>query len=315
MNVVVLGVAGFVGSNLAQRLLNDGHTVIGVDNLCTGSYENVLPLKCEQFTFFPCDIESFIPRCKERVDWVFNLASPASPAYYFDNPIQTMSSNAMGSMHTLEWARQHGAKVLYSSTSEVYGDPEHRYQEEHHLGRTPLTSNRASYEYSKKYAEVLHYQYKRIYGLDTRVIRIFNAYGPNCAESDGRVVSNFIFNALRGKPLMIHNTGRQVRSLMYIDDLVDALIELMQHETGWDGAVNIGNPTETTVEEIAKHVEEIHGPCEKLYTGGYDNDPKTRCPKVSKLVDLIGHYPSIPLHEGLRRTYEWAKERLGDKIV
>lgn len=310
MNIVVLGAAGFVGSNLTARLLEEGHTVIAVDNLCTGKLENLLGLaRHNNFTFAHGSIEEFVPPASFIVDVVFNLASPASPAYYFDSPVKTMSANTTGVLKTLEWATRDEPIVIYSSTSEVYGDPTHPYQSEEMLGQLPLMSPRACYDYSKKFAEVAHYQYKRCHGLDTRIVRLFNTYGPKMDKDDGRVVSSFLFAAAMGEKLTVHDSGQQARSFMYISDLVEALYQCMLVERGWDGALNIGNPVERSILELTDHIRALYPDVEIDFSKGYPNDPKRRCPDIDKAKDLLGWTPKVGLTEGLQLTNEWVQQQ------
>lgn len=312
MDIVILGGAGFVGSNLARSLLEDGHNVVVVDNLSSGTFNNLNDIESSSLQLLVGDIETWKPPgWLYNVDFVFNLASLASPKQYLAKPFAPISAATTGCMNVINWVKEFDAKLIYSSTSEVYGDPEFDEQVEHHLGRLPLTSDRACYDYAKKLGEVIHYQAKRMYGLDTRVIRIFNTYGPRMNREDGRVVSSFLFKVKEGKSLEIHGDGSQTRSFMYIDDLVEALKKLMLLEDGWDGAVNIGNPTEMSIHEVAQAVGRISPYNLSVeFTDGYPNDPQRRKPCIDKLHSLIEWKPETEFAVGLKATYDWVNKLL-----
>lgn len=341
MNITVVGGAGFIGSNLVEALLKQGHKVHVIDNLSTGKLENIIEflnqesMTCRvdfdsvdnrvigkfgmvepregvtyhdsRFGFTVVDIEAYdhVRHGTFNPDFIFNLASPASPAYYFKDPMAPIVANTQGALAAVRVAASLGCPILYTSTSEVYGDPQHPTQRESDLGSLPLTSPRACYDYAKKLGEVIHYRAADHYGVDTRVVRLFNAYGPKCNKDDGRIVSNFIFRALTNDPLEIHGTGQQTRSFIYIDDMVEALIKLM-YVPRWEGAVNIGNPEEYSVEMIAESVGALHGHIITRHAEGYPDDPKRRRPCIDKLQTLIDWKPTTTLCDGLVKTYNWA---------
>lgn len=341
MNIMIVGGAGFIGSNLAEALLKQGHSVFVIDNLSTGKLSNISefldPMNMTLHTTFEQMENRIIDKChnvdiREGVtyysnrfgfvitdicdydhgahgmfapDFIYNLASPASPAYYFKDPFAPIKANTQGAMVAVDLASRFNCPIIYSSTSEVYGDPEYPTQRESDLGRLALTSPRACYDYAKKLGEVIHYRAAGHYGVDARVVRLFNVYGPKCNREDGRVVSNFIFRAINDEPLEIHGSGQQTRSFIYIDDMVEALIKL-KDVPRWEGAVNIGNPQEYSIEAIADCVGSLHGEIITKKADAYPDDPKRRLPCIDKLQTLINWMPTTNLSEGLIKTYNWA---------
>src|SRR3978361_2243278 len=254
LNIIVTGGAGFIGSNLCDRLVQKGHHVVCVDNLFTGQLANVRPLlNHPRFSFIEHDVRQALA-IDGTVDRIYNLACPASPRHYQRDPIGTMRTCVLGAQHALELAREKGARVLQASTSEVYGDPEIHPQPETYWGHVNITGPRACYDEGKRSAETLFFDYHRLYGVEIKVARIFNTYGPRMLENDGRVVSNFIVQALRGAPVTIYGSGRQTRSFCFIDDLVRGLELLMESPADFHGPCNLGNPEELTIEEIARKV-------------------------------------------------------------
>ena len=307
--VMILGVCGFIGSNLAHRLCKEGYSVVGVDNLSGNSKENLTELwDIPTFKFIMGDICDYVPAYGDIPDIVFNLASPASPKLYIDNPFPTMLANGTGALKVIEWATKLNVMVIYTSTSEVYGDPEVSPQTEDLLGSLPLTSPRASYDYSKQFAEVAHYQAKRTLGLDTRVLRLFNTYGPRMGKDDGRVISSFIFGAKDDGVIEVHGSGKQERSFMYIDDLLDALCKCMEPDRGWDGALNLGKPFSTTIEDLATMVQGMYPEADICYGPMYPDDPTNREPDIHKARLLLDWFPMVELPEGLRLTNDWANK-------
>ncbi len=304
--VLVTGGAGFVGSHLCSRLINDGHEVICLDNLFTGSRDNIAQLLDNpKFTFIQRDVQ--LPY-SAQVDWIFNLACPASPPHYQHEPVETVKTNVLGMFNMLELAKAQGARILQASTSEVYGDPLEHPQKETYWGNVDCISRRACYDEGKRCAETLCFDYHREYGVDIRVIRIFNTYGPNMAQNDGRVVSNFILQALRGENVTIYGDGSFTRSFQYVDDLIEGMLKMMQQD-GFVGPVNIGNPGEFTLLELAKIVIEMTGSSSQIvHLPEVDHDPKKRQADITLAKEKLGWEPKIPLREGLEKTIQYFKQ-------
>lgn len=303
--VLVTGAAGFIGSNLAYRLLEEGSSVIGIDNLSTGSRENLAGLKGKiGFKFVEADVCEEIPL--PRVDAIFHLASPASPPQYEARPIETLEANGIGTNRMLAQAYRSKARILISSTSEVYGDPEVHPQVESYWGNVNPIGGRSCYDEGKRFAEALAVAWQRSRGVDVRIARIFNTYGPGMAADDGRVVSNFIVAALKGNPLKVHGSGKQTRSLCYVSDMIDALMALYNAKEV-EGPVNLGNPDdEVSVLELARMIIEITGSKSKIvHTGREDDDPERRRPDISKARKLLKWSPSVPISDGLSMTAEY----------
>ncbi len=311
MNVLVSGGAGFIGSHLCEALLDAGHEVICIDNLLTGrraNLETLLPRR--GFSFVEHDIIKPPPE-----DWpveaVFNLASPASPVGYFQHPIETARVNAEGTFHMLELARRHGAQFLQASTSEVYGDPEVHPQTEDYFGHVNPNGPRACYDEGKRYAEALCMDFHRVHGLDLRIVRIFNTYGPRSQPDDGRVVPNFVCKALRGEPLPIYGEGSKTRSYCYVDDLVDGILKAQFTEGTTAGVFNLGNPGEFTLDELAALVLRLTGSSSAIeYLPPREDDPTRRRPDITRAKARLRWEPSVPLEEGLMRTIAWFRGRL-----
>ncbi|HEY8081506.1 MAG TPA: UDP-glucuronic acid decarboxylase family protein [Acidimicrobiales bacterium] len=303
MRVVVAGGAGFLGSHLCDALCARGDEVIAVDNLCTGSRSNVAHLGSQtRFTFIEGDVSSGV-RVDGAVDAVCNLASPASPPQYLALPLETLAVGSDGTRHLLELAEGSGARFLQASTSEVYGDPEVHPQREDYWGNVNPVGPRSVYDESKRFGEALTMAHHRALGTDVGIARIFNTYGPRLAPGDGRVVSNFIVQALDKEPLTVYGDGSQTRSLCYVDDLVAGLLALLDsHETG---PVNLGNPAELTVLELAKRVLEATGSTSDIVHRDLPtDDPSRRRPDIALAASLLGWSPSVPLETGLARTIE-----------
>jgi UDP-glucuronate decarboxylase len=308
MKVLVTGGAGFIGSHLSERLVLQGHDVVCLDNFFTGRRENVRHLlDCERFRLLRHDV------CEPlllEVDQIYNLACPASPVHYQYNPIKTVKSNVMGTLNMLVLARRVGARILQASTSEVYGEPAVHPQPESYWGNVNPIGPRACYDEGKRVAETLMMDYHRQNGVDTRIARIFNTYGPRMAENDGRVVSNLIVQALRGQELTLYGDGSQTRSFCYVDDLVDGLLRLMAAD-GVHEPVNLGNPGEFSIRELA---EEIADCCGRLPTVTYrplpQDDPTQRQPDIARACELLGWAPTIPLRQGLERTIAYFQRHL-----
>jgi len=299
--ILVTGGAGFLGSHLCERLLGAGHEVLCVDNFYTGTKENVLGLlDSPYFELMRHDIT--FPLYVE-VDEIYNLACPASPIHYQFDPVQTTKTSVHGAINMLGLAKRVQAKILQASTSEVYGDPEVHPQTEEYWGRVNTVGPRACYDEGKRCAETLFFDYHRQHGLGIKVARIFNTYGPRMHPDDGRVVSNFIVRALRNEPIEIYGEGMQTRSFCYVDDLVDALLGLMASEPGLTGPMNLGNPNEITIQELAERVVSITGSRSSIVYGpAPQDDPIQRCPDISMASDHLGWTPHVDLDRGLRRT-------------
>ncbi|MGD0345686.1 MAG: UDP-glucuronic acid decarboxylase family protein [Terracidiphilus sp.] len=303
MHVLVTGAAGFLGSHLTDRLLSDGHTVVGVDNLSTGNLENLAHLAGHpRFRFEERDIcTSFDPG---RVDCVFNLASPASPPEYMRLGIQTLRAGSVGVEHTLEIAARSNAVYLQASTSECYGDPLEHPQSESYWGNVNPVGPRSVYDEAKRFAEAMVMAYHRSRGVNTHLVRIFNTYGPRLHPGDGRVISNFMMQALRGEPLTIYGEGQQTRSFCYVDDLIDGIVRLAQSDEHLP--VNIGNPVEFTILECAQTVLEVTGSKSKLcFVDLPVDDPARRRPDITKARTLLGWEPQVQLKEGLMKSLDY----------
>ena len=304
MRILITGGAGFVGSHLSERLLGAGHEVIAVDNFYTGSKNNVAHLRENpRFEIIRHDVTW--PLYVE-VDAIYNLASPASPIHYQHDPVQTTKTNVVGAINMLGLAKRLGVPILQASTSEVYGDPEVHPQPEAYWGKVNPIGPRACYDEAKRVAETLFFDYHRQHDLKIRVARIFNTYGPRMAADDGSVVSNFIVQALRGEPITIYGDGTQTRSFCYVDDLVSGLIALMDNTSSETGPVNLGNPGEFTMSELATLVLEMTGSKSSLeHRDLPQDDPKQRKPDISKAKEVLNWEPAVALKDGLARTIEY----------
>jgi UDP-glucuronate decarboxylase len=299
--VMVTGGAGFLGSHLCERLLNDGHEVLCVDNLFTGTKQNIAHLRDNRdFEFLRHDVT--FPLFVE-VDEIYNLACPASPIHYQHDPVQTTKTSVHGAINMLGLAKRLGCKILQASTSEVYGDPAVHPQTEEYWGNVNPIGIRSCYDEGKRCAETLFFDYHRQHGLPIKVARIFNTYGPRMHPADGRVVSNFIMQALQGQPITIYGDGSQTRSFCYVDDLIEGLIALMQSPAEITGPINLGNPADFTMGELASKVIQITGSTSQLVNKDLPaDDPRQRKPDISKARSLLGWEPTIQLDEGLQRT-------------
>jgi len=302
--VLVTGGAGFLGSHLCDRLLDNGHEVLCVDNLYTGSKQNIVHLMTNPYfelirhdITFPLYIEA---------DGIFNLACPASPIHYQNDPVQTTKVNVHGSINMLGLAKRLRVKILQASTSEVYGDPKVHPQSETYQGNVNCIGPRSCYDEGKRCAETLFFDYHRQNGLKIKIARIFNTYGPRMHENDGRVVSNFIVQALQGKPITVFGDGSQTRSFCYVDDLIDGLIRLFESPDALTGPINLGNPGEFTILELAQTVREMTGSrSEIIFKTLPADDPRQRRPDISKAKQSLGWEPKVPLSEGLKKTIDY----------
>lgn len=313
MNILVTGGTGFVGANLCHRLIADGHRVICLDNNYTGSLDNVRDLlDTPRFTFVEHDVISPYD-CPEKLDRIYNLACPASPpAYQGDRSIFTTKTCVFGAINMLELAKKNGARILQTSTSEVYGEPLVHPQVESYRGNVNPIGIRACYDEGKRCAESLFFDYHRHEGVDIRVIRIFNTYGPLMDPNDGRVVSNFICQALRGEDITIYGEGLQTRSFQYIDDLIEGMVRMMENTQGFLGPVNLGNPGEFTIRQLAEMVlQKIDTPSRLVQRPLPSDDPTQRRPDITLAGAELGWQPLIPLSEGLERTIEYFRKRIG----
>lgn len=304
--ILVTGGAGFIGSHLCARLLSEGHSVICLDNFFTGSRSNILPLIGHKF-FEVVRHDVTLPYYAE-VDEVYNLACPASPIHYQFDAIQTVKTSVMGAINMLGNASRTKAKILQASTSEVYGDPFEHPQKESYWGNVNPIGIRSCYDEGKRVAETLFMDYHRINNVRIKIIRIFNTYGPNMHPNDGRVVSNFIVQALQGHDLTIYGDGSQTRSFQYVDDLVEGMIRMMATDDSFVGPVNIGNPNEFTIRELAEKVIQMTGSTSKIaYRPLPHDDPKQRRPDITLAKEKLNWEPTIQLEEGLRKTIEYFK--------
>jgi UDP-glucuronate decarboxylase len=307
--ILVTGGAGFIGSHLADRLLDQGHEVLCADNLFTGTKRNIDHLAAHpRFEFMRHDVT--FPLYVE-VDEIYNLACPASPVHYQHDPVQTTKTSVHGAINMLGLAKRLKAKILQASTSEVYGDPHQHPQTEGYWGNVNPIGPRSCYDEGKRCAETLFFDYHRQHGLEIKVIRIFNTYGPRMHHADGRVVSNFIVQALSGQPITIYGEGQQTRSFCYVSDLVEGMIRLMETGPEVTGPVNVGNPSEFTIRELAEAVLAKTGSRSEVALRDLPaDDPKQRRPDISLAKGLLGWEPTVPLDQGLDRTIAYFRERL-----
>lgn len=310
MRILVTGAAGFIGSHLTRKLLKQNHEVIGLDNLYSGRIENISDLLANnKFTFNEHDVTQAY---RHEVDFIFNLACPASPVYYQRDPVATVTTNVLGAINGLNLATEIKCGILQASTSEVYGDPLISPQNESYLGNVNPIGIRACYDEGKRVAETLFFDYHRQFGTNIKVVRIFNTYGPAMRFDDGRVISNFIYQALSNLPLTIYGDGLQTRSFCYIDDLVSGLISMMNSEDSFRGPVNLGNPEEFTVLALAKLViQECESSSEISFETIPQDDPKQRKPDISLAQNELDFTATTRINEGLRETIKDFRDRLG----
>lgn len=308
MKILLTGAAGFLGSHLTSKLLDSGHEVIGLDDLSTGSLSNLTSaLENSSFSFVEHDVR--IP-FQAQVDAILNFACPASPKNYQIDPVRTIETNFLGIINMLHLAKETGARILQASTSEVYGDPAVSPQPETYWGNVNPIGIRSCYDEGKRAAETLCFDYKRQYGVDTRVVRIFNTYGPNMAVGDGRVVSNFIVQALQGHPITIYGDGSQTRSFCFASDLIDGIYKMLMHEKQIDTPINLGNPGEFSMLELAEKVISItNSKSTIIFEPLPQDDPRQRKPDISLAKSVLGWKPLVDLESGIRSTAEYfAKE-------
>jgi UDP-glucuronate decarboxylase len=308
MRILVTGGAGFIGSHLCERLVRDGHEVLCLDNFFTGNRRNVAALLDNPlFELIRHDITEPILL---EVDRIYNLACPASPIHYQYNPVKTIKTSVMGAINMLGLAKRVRARILQASTSEVYGDPQVHPQPEGYWGNVNPIGIRSCYDEGKRVAETLMMDYHRQNGVDVRIVRIFNTYGPRMAVNDGRVVSNFIVQALRGEDLTVYGDGGQTRSFCYVDDLVDGLVRMMESE-GFTGPVNLGNPAETTILEFARRITALTGSKNSIVFNPLPaDDPKQRQPDISLAREKLGWEPKVEIDAGLKSTIDYFAAKL-----
>jgi dTDP-glucose 4,6-dehydratase len=306
--VVITGAAGFIGSHLAETLLDRDYTVVGIDNLLTGDTANISHLHNRDFTFIKHDVTNYI-YIDGPVDFVLHWASPASPIDYLELPIPTLKVGALGTHKALGLAKAKGARFVLASTSEVYGDPQEHPQKESYWGNVNPIGPRGVYDEAKRFAEAMTVAYHRFHGVDTKIVRIFNTYGPRMRINDGRAVPAFISQALRNEDVTVFGDGTQTRSFIYITDLVDGIIRLMQ--SGINDPVNMGNPQEMTIEAIARTIIRMTGASSRIvYKPLPTDDPKVRQPDITRARNLLGWEPKVSLEEGLVKTIEYFRRKL-----
>jgi UDP-glucuronate decarboxylase len=307
MKILLTGAAGFLGSHISKKLIDKNHEVIGLDDLSTGSIKNIEQLiNHPKYSFIEHDVR--IPY-QAKVDAILNFACPASPVNYQKDPVRTIETNFLGMINMLHLANETGARIIQASTSEIYGDPTQSPQKESYWGNVNPIGIRSCYDEGKRAAETLCFDYRRQYNLDARVIRIFNTYGPNMAIGDGRVVSNFIVQALRDELINIYGDGKQTRSFCYVSDLVEGIYKLLQLDKNPDTPINLGNPNEFTILELAKVVIEITKSKSEIVNNPLPlDDPKQRCPDISLAKSTLNWKPTIELKEGIEKTAAYFKQ-------
>jgi UDP-glucuronate decarboxylase len=310
--IAVTGGAGFIGSHLCDRLIGAGHTVVCIDNFYTGRLANVEPLlNSERFTLVRHDMVEPLDEALPRFDQIYNLACPASPVHYQSDPVKTALTCALGTLNSLRRAQRDGARLFHASTSEVYGDPDVHPQSEGYFGNVNTVGPRSCYDEGKRFAETLVTDFGRQNGVTTKMVRIFNTYGPRMQPNDGRVVSNFIVQALRGEDITLYGTGEQTRSFCFVDDLVEGFLRLMNSGDEVSGPVNMGNPVETTVGELAEIIIAMTGSRSPIVHHPLPvDDPRRRRPDISRAQALLGWSPETPLREGLAKAIAYFDEEI-----
>lgn len=310
---LVTGAAGFIGSHLCEYLLDHGFSVVGMDNLLTGDLSNIEHLIGRDFTFVKHNVTSFV-HVAGPLDWIFHFASPASPIDYLKLPIQTLKVGSLGTHHTLGLAKAKGARFLLASTSEVYGDPQVHPQREDYWGNVNPVGPRGVYDEAKRFAEAMTMAYQRYHGVDTRIVRIFNTYGPRMRVEDGRAIPAFMSQALRGEEITVFGDGSQTRSLCYISDMVDGIFRLMSSNVG--DPVNIGNPEEMTIRALAERIVTLTGSRSPIVARPLpEDDPKVRQPDITRARTLLSWEPRVSLDDGLRETLAYFRRKLGSQAA
>jgi UDP-glucuronate decarboxylase len=307
MKILLTGAAGFLGSHISKKLIDNDHEVIGLDDLSTGSIKNIEQLMNHpKYSFIKHDVR--IPY-QAKVDAILNFACPASPVNYQKDPVRTIETNFLGMINLLHLANEIGARIIQASTSEIYGDPTQSPQKESYWGNVNPIGIRSCYDEGKRAAETLCFDYRRQHNLDTRVIRIFNTYGPNMAIGDGRVVSNFIVQALRNEPINVYGDGKQTRSFCYVSDLIEGIYKLLQLNENPDTPINLGNPNEFTILDLVKIVIEITNSNSEIVNNPLpQDDPNQRCPDISLAKSMLNWNPTIELREGIEKTAAYFKQ-------
>ncbi|OJI07388.1 NAD-dependent dehydratase [bacterium CG10_46_32] len=310
MTILVTGCAGFIGSHLTEKLLNEGHRVLGIDNFQTGAMKNMLSfIDNENFVFVKQDIEEPI-KVGDALDQIYHLACPAAPVHYQKNPIKTLSTAFIGTKNLLDLAMRKNATILYTSTSEIYGDPLEHPQNEKYWGNVNPIGERSCYDEGKRAAEALSFAYHRQENVAIRVVRIFNTYGPRMAKNDGRVVPNFVLQSLANEPITIYGTGDQTRSFCYVDDMVSGLITMINNDAKFTGPVNLGNPAEITMRSLAETIIRLTNSKSELTCKPLpSDDPHRRKPDISLAQEKLTWQPSIDLEAGLQKTIEYFKSK------
>jgi len=310
VRTLITGGAGFIGSHLCERFLAEGHDVVAVDNLITGDLANLDPFRGNpRFKFIGHDISNPL-KLRDKIDNILHFASPASPVDYLEFPIQTLKVGSLGTHNALGIAKHHGARFLLASTSEVYGDPLEHPQTESYWGNVNPVGIRGVYDEAKRFSESMTMAYHRVHGVDTKIVRIFNTYGERMRLNDGRVLPNFMYQALMGEPLTVYGDGNQTRSFQYVSDLVEGLWRLLNSNE--HNPVNIGNPAEITILQFAEEVLKLAGSASKLeYRPLPQDDPKVRQPDITKARAVLGWEPQVSRDEGLKRTMAYFKKKLG----
>ena len=309
MNILVTGGAGFIGTNLVEKFIDKQHNVIVIDNLLTGSKKNLEHFfNSENFSFIEFDVQNHI-EVAEDLDYVLHLASPASPKAYAQHPINTLKAGSIGTINTLGLAKAKNAKYLLTSTSEIYGDPLVSPQPESYWGNVNPNGTRSMYDEAKRFAEAAVSSYNRIYDLDTRILRLFNTYGPKMKINDGRVVTNFIYQAITGNDITIYGQGNQTRSFCYIDDTVSGILKAMESDNS--EVFNIGNPNEITILQLAEKIIELtNSKSEIKFVKLPEDDPMQRKPDISKANNKLNWFPEVSLEDGLKKTIEWVENSI-----
>ena len=306
--ILVTGGAGFLGSHLCDTLLAEGHEVVCMDNLLTGSRDNIAHIQSDRFHFVEQDI-SLPFEVEGKLDAVLNFASPASPVDYYAHPIETLKVGSFGTYHCLELARRKQAVFFMASTSEVYGDPLEHPQKESYWGHVNPIGGRSVYDEPKRFSEALTMAYRRTHGVDTRIVRIFNTYGPRMAINDGRAIPNFLSQAIKGEDITVYGDGSQTRSFCYVSDLVEGILRLLR--SGCQEPVNLGNPAEMSLQEMAEKILQVTGSRSKIIRKPLpEDDPKVRKPDISRARELLGWEPKVELNEGLRHTLDYFRKKI-----
>lgn len=312
--VLVTGAAGFIGSHLVDRLLSMGATVVGVDNFITGKSENLDEARgSERFNFIEANVSQPVENYLQKTDfdYIFHFASPASPRGYMDNPVETYKVNSFGTHYLLEFASAHHIRFMMASTSEAYGDPHQHPQKESYWGNVNPVGVRACYDESKRFGEMVVTTFARNFDADTRIVRIFNTYGPRMAVEDGRVVPNFVLQALKNEPITVHGDGQQTRSFCYVSDLVEFIVRSMVTERAKGEVINIGNPGEMTMLSYAQKIKELtKSSSEIVFVGRPEDDPNRREPDISKAKDILEFEPQVSVDEGMLKTIEFFKSKI-----